>query len=241
MEQTIDVNVLDDPWAAADAAKPREFEYFGQVKADAWFGFFPGGGSKPVPFDPQQHPADKRAVMVDIQIIPIPEQNIAFDIRQSYTDFSLDWTKITLPSIRALGVDGLRSLNGKYVRLGLVDGKREKKENGNKTGVFYKTFKFLEVYPDAAACSAAYAGAAPGGHTEPMVEPAAKPEDAGDANKATALQFAKVVVTNQARGKTNKDEVMKAVAEVIASMPLINQYYTGHSPEVTAMIEEVMK
>jgi len=237
MEQTIEMetNVMNDPWAAADAAKPRDFEYYGQVKADAWFGFFPGGGAKPIPFDPQQHPTDKRSVMIDIQIIPIPEQNVNFDVRQNYTDFSLDWTKVTLPSIKAIGVDGLRALNGRFVRVALVDGKREKKENGNKTGEFYKTFKFLEVFADQAACTAAYVGAAPVRHDEP------NPVDEMDKEKMTALQFAKVVVTNQARGKTDKAEILKAVTEVISGMPLISKYYSGNSAEIVTMIEEEMK
>lgn len=239
MDQTTEVatNVMNDPWAQADAAKPRDFEYYGQVKADAWFGFFPGGGAKPIPFDPQQHPTDKRAVMIDIQILPIPEQNVNFDVRQNYTDFSLDWTKVTLPSIKACGVDGLRALNGRFVRVALVDGKRERKgDNGNKTGEFYKTYKFIEVYADQAACTAAYAGAAPA-HTEPE----SSPVDEEEREKATALQFARVVVTNQARGKTDKAEVLKAVTEVIAGMPLISKFYTGDSAEIVTMIEEEMK
>ncbi|HAL16864.1 MAG TPA: hypothetical protein DCP32_08960 [Anaerolineaceae bacterium] len=236
MEQTIDqTQATDDAWEVADNAKPRDFEYFGQVKADVWFGYFPGNKAKPIPFDPQQHPADKRAVMIDIQIIPVPEQNVTFDIRQNYTDFSLDWTKITLPSIKALGVDGLRALNGHYVRVAQVDGKREKKdENGHKTGEFYKTFKFLELYPDAAACSAAYAGAAPS-HTEQTPD-----EPAGDKEKETALKFAKVVVENTARGETDLNAVRTKVATALAGMPMINKHFTVDSPEIMNLIMEVM-
>lgn len=225
-----------DPWEVADSAKPRDYEYYGQVKADAWFGFFPGGGAKPIPFDPQQHPVDKRATMIDIQIIPIPEQDVRFDIRQNYTDFSQDWTKVTLPSIKGLGVDGLRSLNGRFVRVAQVDGKRERKdENGNKTGDFYKTFKFVEVYPDQAACAMAYAGAAP--DTE---QPTNGNEHSADPEKDTALKFARVVVENQARGKTDPQQVISAVTETIYNMPLINRHFTGSSPEVLNLIQEAM-
>jgi len=49
------------------------------------------------------------------------------------------------------------------------------------------------------------------------------------------------VVTNQARGKTDKAEVLKAVTEVIAGMPLISKYYSGNSAEIVALIEEEMK
>lgn len=226
---------MADPWEIADNAKPRDFEYYGQVAADVWFGYFPGGGAKPIPYDPQQHPVDKRTTMIDIQIIPVPEQNVTFDIRQNYTDFSPDWTKITLPSIKALGVDGLRALNGQFVRVVQVDGKREKKdENGNKTGEFYKTFKFLEVYPDQAVCSQAYAGAAPT-HTE------SQPELTGDAEKDTALKFARVVVENKVRAAKDIEEAINSVAGAIAGMPMINKHFTGSSPEIMNLIQEAMK
>ena len=231
MQQTV---TNDDPWTVADNAKPRDFEYFGQVKADVWFGYFPGGGAKPIPFDASQHPADKRNVMIDVQIIPVPEQNVTFDIRQSYTDFSLDWTKITLPSIKALGVDGLRALNGKFVKVIQVDGKREKKdEMGNKTGEFYKTFKFVEVFPDQASCSVAYAGNHHHAEQEPL-------PNTGDAEKDTALKFAKVVVENKAKGEKDPQKVINAVTEQLAGMPMINKYFTGSSPEIFQLIQEAM-
>lgn len=241
MDQVLDVEVqvavADDPWAVADAAKPREFEYYGQVKADCWFGFFPGSGGKPIPFDPQQHPTDKRVTMIDIQIIPISEQNVSFDIRQNYTDFSLDWTKITLPSIKALGLDGIRSMNNRFARVTQVDGKREKKDaSGNKTGEFYKTFKFLEVYSDQASCKAAYSGNAPA-HTEQE----ATPKDAVEAEMNTALQFAKVIVVNKKRELGIYEDTCKAVTEAIAGMPMINKYFTGQSPEIIDMINEAFK
>lgn len=229
--QTVQIN--DDPWAVADSAKPRDYEYYGQVKADAWFGYFPGGGAKPIPFDPSQHPTDKRATLIDIQIIPIPQQDARWDIRQSYTDFSPDWTKITLPSIKALGVDGLKALNNKYVRVANVQGKRKKKDDsGAETGDFYTTFKFIEVFPDEAACVTAYAGAAPA-HIE---QPPANPAD----EKAVALQFAEVVVANIARGKTDHALVVAEVTTAIAGMPMISKHFTGQSSEIQALIDKAM-
>lgn len=227
---------MADPWEIADNAKPRDIEYYGKVMADVWFGYFPGGGAKPIPFDPQQHPEDKRSVMIDIQIIPIPEQNVAFDIRQNYTDFSPDWTKITLPSIKALGVDGLRALNGRFVRVVQIDGKREKKdENGNKTGEFYKTFKFLAVYETEEECQQAYSGNTPP-HTE--LQPT---NGNGNNEKDTALKFAKVIVENTARGQTDIEAVKTSVWGAIAGMPMINKHFTADSPEIIELIQEAMK
>jgi hypothetical protein len=237
-----DQTLVNDPWEIADNAKPREFEYYGLVKADVWFGFFPGGGQKPVPFDPQQHPVEKRVVMIDIQIIPIVDQNITFDVKQNYTDFSLDWTKVTLPSIKALGLDGLRSLNGKFARVTLVDGKREKKdEDGNKTGEFYKTFKFLQVFADEQACRQAYSGASPA-HTEPE-QPTSNGNGNGavSADKMTALSFAKVIVTNAAKDQKDLNVIRETIATNFANYPLINQHLTVDSPEVMTMIMEAMK
>jgi hypothetical protein len=231
-------NLSNDPWAIADSAKPREFEYYGQVQADVWFGFFPGSGAKPIPFDPNQHPGDKRTVMIDIQIIPVAEQNVTFDVRQNYTDFSPDWTKITLPSIKALGLDGLRSLNGKFVRVTQVDGKREKKDSGgNKTGEFYKTFKFLEIYPNQAACEAAYSGTP--SNTEQ--QPTATSNNGNNPERDSALKFAKVVVENSARGQSDLTIVINTVAANIANMPLISKYFTADSPEILNLIQEAMK
>lgn len=230
--------VTDDPWQVADNAKPRDFEYYGQVQADVWFGFFPGNGAKPVPFDPTQHSIDKRTVQIEIHILPVPDQNVTFDVHQSYSDFSPDWTKITLPSIKALGFDGLRSLNSHWVRVTQVDGKREKVDatTKQKTGEFYKTFRFIEAYPDQAACEHAYAGAAPS-HTEQQP----LPESTGNAEKETALKFARVVVENKAKGQTDKQKVIVDVTQAIAEMPMISKHFTGSSPEILAMINEAMK
>jgi hypothetical protein len=241
MDQSIDMNVQvsqDDPWKLADEAKPRDFEYFGQMMADVWFGFFPGGGQKPIAFDPAQHPIDKRTVMIDIQIIPIAAQNVDFDIRKNYTDFSTDWTKITLPSIKALGVDGLRALNGKFVRVAQVPGKREKKdENGNKTGEFYTTFKFLEIYADEAACVTAYEGNS--SHTE-QNDP--QPVTTGiSADQQTALKFSRAVIENTVKGETDLDVIINKLTATLAAMPMINKHYSAQSPEIMQMVMEAMQ
>ena len=231
----VETQVSNDPWEVADNAKPREYEYYGQVKADVWFGFFPGGGEKPIPYDPQQHPADKRVVMIDIQIIPISAQAVTFDIRQNYTDFSPDWTKITLPSIKATGLDGIRALNNRFVRVVQVPGKREKKDaNGKKTGEFYSTFKFLEVFADQATCDAAYQGVAPHSTEQPPLP------DTSDVEKKNAITFARVVVEKNVKGRADLQEIIDAVTKEIAVFPLISKHYSGSSPEILTLINEAM-
>ena len=225
----------DDPWSVADNAKPRALEYYGQVKADVWFGYFPGDGAKPIPFDPAIHPADKRTAQIEIHIIPIPEQSVSWDIYQGYSDFSTDWTKITLPSIKAIGFDGLKNLNGRWVRVAMADGKREKKDKatGQKTGEFYPTFKFIEAYADQAACSVAYAGNSH--HTEQPPLP-----DAGDAEKKSALAFATVIVKQSVAKGGDLTSIIADVTTGIAGMPMLNKHFTGDSPEILTLIQEAM-
>lgn len=229
--------VVNDPWDEANNAKPRDYAYFGLCVLDPWFAFFPGGGQKPIPFDPNQHPAEKRSTIIEAQIIPIPEQDVKFDVKTSFSSFSADWTRITLPSIKALGVDSIRDINNKYVRMSMVEGKREKKDDtGAKTGEYYKTWKFEELFADEAACRAAYGTVAPA-HTEPQ-PPEQAPLNGDSPEKATALKFAEVVVKTACSGKGAADmaAVQDEVKTKFAAMPMINKHYTDQSPEIMQMI-----
>lgn len=229
METKIVVN--DDPWEEADNAKPRDFEYYGQVKADVRYIFFPGNKQRPIPFDPAIHPQEKRVVEIEIHIIPIPEQNVSFDVYNKLVGFSPDWTKITNPSIKALKVDGLRELNNRWVRVANVPGKRERldKDSGEPTGEYFSTFKFLEIYPDENTCHAAYAGYA--SHTEPQAE------EQKDEKKQTALVFAEVIVAKNAKIAKDRDELKRLVSIEISALPLISENFTVESPEIQTLID----
>lgn len=235
--------VTDDPFDAADNAKSRDYEFFGMVVLDPWFGYFAGGGAKPIPFDPAVHPADKRTTIIDAQIIPIAEQNVTNEVKQNFTDFSPDWTKITLPSIKAMGVSGTREINNKFVRVAMVDGKREIVKDGVKTGDHWKTWKFIEIFPDEAACRAAYAG---NGHSAPTEQqPAQPPLNGGNGNGAshspdqeTALKFAAIPVKKACLNKSanDLDAIQGELRTVLAGMPMINKHFTADSPEILDLI-----
>lgn len=225
-EQVITPTTAFDPWAAAMDAKPREYEIYGQIKIDVWTGYFPGGGAKPIQFDPGQHPADKKTVMIDMQLIPIPEQPQRFEVEGHFTDFSLDWVKITLPSIKALGID-LRALNGRWVKLAQVPGKRE---NPKKPGEYYSTLKFLAAFDSEAACREAFTG-------QPLsTEGHAAAPAPVSAEKQTALQFAGVVIKNAAGQVTTQSAARALITAQLAAFPMIQQHFTIDSPEIVALV-----
>jgi len=234
---------MPDAFAEADNAKPRPFEYYGQVKADAQNLYFPGNGAKPVPFDPSMHTEDKRRVEVYLQIIPIPEQNITYDVYQRLLSFDRDWTTITNPSIKEIGIDGLRNLNNKWVRVIRVEGTRKKldRDTGEDTGEKWQTFKFLELYPDEQSCIAAFAGNRNGNGAPHDTEEVQTP-NASDNEKATALSFAKVLVANEGRNNQgNQPAFEEALSKQIAQMPLISKVFSITSPEIVELIDAEVK
>lgn len=229
-------NTNFDPWEVADNAKPRDFELYGQIRIDPHFLFFPGNKQKPVPFDPSIHPQDKRVCEVEMHLIPIPEQNINWDENLRILTFSPDWTKIVNPSIKALDVDGLRGLNNRWVRVAKVPGNRERldKDSGEKTGEFWSTYKFLEVYPDEATCRAAYSGGAS------FSQDQSDPAPVSNENKTAAFTFVKVFIAKAAAAISDRSEVERQVGEDIARSPLISPYYTIQSPEVQVAIDDAL-
>lgn len=238
--------VTSDPWQSADEAKPREFEYYGQIKFDPWYAFFPGGKAQPVPFDPAQHEMSKRATIIESLLIPIDEMSNSKQIEQSFTDFSTDWTKIVLPSIKALpGVTGIRDIHDKYVRVAMVPGKRKRiAQDGTDTGEYWNTWKFVEVFADKAACVAAYAGN--GGAAAPATEPQPVQTSFDTANSPeyqTALKFARTIVLGICKGKAAADleSVQATIATSLSTKPMIAKYFTVGSPEIVEIVMTELK
>lgn len=233
----MDNNILD-PYEEAINAKARDFELYGQVRVDAHYLFFPGNKQKPIVFDPAFHPLDKRSLEVELRMIPIPEQNISWDEYLKILAFTSDWTKIVLPSIKALGIDDLRALNNKWVRVAKVPGNRKRldKETQEETGEFWTTYKFVELFADEAACKAAFSGHTPS-DTEVNQAPASQ---SNNETKAAALTFLKVFVSQAAKHITNRAVIEKQVANDIANNSLISPLFTVQSPEVQAAIDEAL-
>jgi len=231
-----------DPWDVASTATVAPRSYYGQLRLDMWFCVLQKGVGK-VPFDDGQHSPDDRRTSVDIHLIPIAEQNVAFELKREPIAESREWAGIVLPSLQQAAVDAgmisdpkeidLRKMNGAWVKAEFV-GTGRKYRGRDGTERESTTFKFLAVYADEAACRAAYAA-----DTGRLLDdddafdalPAAGGGNGNTKERETALQFVKVLVQQHKGDRA-------VVAEQIAAMPMLSKWFTIDSPEVVQLLQE---
>jgi hypothetical protein len=234
-----------DPFNEASNPPERTYDLFGKVEINAFAGAFQKGVRGGVPYDPAVH--KKRHTFIDIYVQPLPEMGTIKNPKSlefHEVAWSNEWAKITLPSIKALGFENVREINGRFARVAKVPtgNKYEKKDaQGNLTGEMADetTFKFVELFADEDACRAAYllanGDAASSNGNSAHVDTPATPEDA---EKSTAFNFLKVIVTNAARGK-DFPQAQEAVAQELPKFPPVAKFFNANSPEVLQLITDV--
>ena len=239
-----------DPFAEASAPKVQAYDLFGMVEINAWACALQKGVGK-VPFDPA-NPNHKRFTAIDVFIQPLAEQEIKYPktCEEHWVAEFPEWAKITLPSIKAAGIENVREVNGKWARVARVpNGKKYAKKDkaGNPIGEMAEetTFKFVEFYGDEDACRAAYIAA--GGHVATNNAPAGMPDgaavpvvDPSEAEKATAYAFLKAIVGNAAKGMATPDQAKTAVALALTQYPVVTKFYTVDSAETVELIAQVL-
>ena len=240
-----------DPFDAATNAKAPSAEYFGEIVLDAWSCVLEKGVGKR-PFDAMSDDPARRSTAVDIIILPIADANVRFNIERKLIAESKAWTNITWPSLQKLGLVNAREAKGRYCKVKLAPTGRtwdKKDQSGALTGEKGEetTFEFIELFADEAACIAAYHGRnghqpeAAAGNPAPVAPVAvASAGPAEDPAKKTALTFAKAIVTNLARAEKDLFILQGKIAEKIAAMPMISQFYTADSPEIVQLIAEAL-
>lgn len=224
---------MSDVWdTAAGAALPPK-AFFGQVFTDAFFVYISKGEAK-VPFDAGQHPAEKKFTQIKIDGVCTRADGSAYEIsREIIAEFGREWAGIVLPSLKVCGVHP-RDLNERWARWELVNTGRTwiDKTSGDKREA--TTFKFLEFYPDEAACKAAEAAHYSRAVEEDEEEPLPMPEDAPDApaNDAERANLAKFLplLWTQAAG-----DVVK-FGELLQANPALAAHFDLNSPEVAALV-----
>jgi hypothetical protein len=233
--------VTEDPFATASNPPERTYDLFGKVEISAWACALVKGQGK-VAYDPAQH--KQRFTAVDVFIQPLPEIDVKYPRTLEIHEIAefAEWAKIVLPSIKALGIQNVREINDRYVRVARVsNGKQyERKDaSGNPTGEMRDetTFKFIELYADEDACRAAYLAAGGsangnGAHNAPAQV------GTEDTERVTAYQFLKVIVSNAARGKGTYAEARDAVNLALAQYPTVAKFYTADSVETGELITE---
>jgi hypothetical protein len=240
----IQTPVSDDPFDSASNPVLPTYDLFGKVEISAWYCALVKGQGK-VAYDPSAH--DKRFTAIDIYIQPLPEIDVKYP--KSLEDHpiaeSKEWAGITFASLKALGVNNIREANGRFARVARVaNGKQYEKKDaqGNKTGQFADetTFKFVAFFATEDACRAAYvaAGGAPSNGANGHNNPTPVAPDASDAERATALAFLKVIVSNSVRGLTDWTIAKDAVAKALAQYPTVAKFYTAESVETGQLMSE---
>lgn len=223
--------VIDDPWASTENPQFRGNEFYGQINIDTYYCVLEKGTGK-IPFDPQTHRIEDRRTAVEMLLLPIPEQNISFEVGRSTIAESRDWASITLPSIKNLGLSP-RELNNRWVKLVFTatgktytNAKGEEKEN--------TAIEFVSLYADEAACRADFTGGGSASAT-----PASQATANGnDKDKSTALAFLKVVVDKALKLTDGSDleKIRDVVAREIVKYPLVAKHFTVDSPETVELI-----
>ncbi len=229
--------IYNDPLDTLDNPEIRTPEFYGQLHMETWFCVLEKGIGKR-DFDPSRDAIENRRTAVKLMLVPLPEHNSKWDVIREPIVESREWAGLILPSIKALGITA-RELDGKWVKIGFQNVGRQYTKVDDTGATVTKdatTFKFLALYPDEAACRAAYEaerGTNGNGHTAPAAAAPTNGHNASavDAEKATALKFVKALV-----GQCGGDP--EALGPKMASMPMIAKHFTPESPEVVNLIGE---
>lgn len=222
----------NDPFAVASNPTPRE--YYGQMDCDAAFVVLQKGVGK-TPFNADVHDPQMRRVNLTLTLAGLAEMNMQKPLVRDMLDNDVEWYKTTMPSMKSLQIPTGRELNGRWVKVILVNTREVPTASG---GTFQKTaWKLLAVYADEAACQADYAKAhgaqahsvGDAGATAPA------PDDAGK-EKATTSLFLAALLKPEIATATTPAQAMARAGLVIEKNALLAKHFTLHSPEVAAAV-----
>ena len=227
-----------NPWKAAGVEPVNTRNYYGQVIVECTAMVFPGekgSGQRPVPYDPQIHAGKQPFTQIMIKLDSLAEMQLSNETSKTWQNYSADWTKITMPSIRKLGFvdkDGacdMQKFNKAWVKFQFVPGftKNRDPEKPN-----YKTMEFLEVYKNEAECLNAYRlengqEAETPSHTEPKSQT--------NEAVASALKFVESIAENAMK---SGHDVAEAVDTFLAQNAAVCAGLKIDSPEIQALLKE---
>lgn len=231
-----------DPFDDADNPQLRTLEYWGQMSVNAWYCVLEKGTGK-VPFNAQQHAADRRVTALDFNLVPLADMNQTRNVERSVIAESKEYAGLVLPTIKALGITA-RDLNNRYVKLSFQKSGRTYIDKTTGETKDSTTLKFEKLFKDEAECRQDYLGNQYGAPVTDQSLPQAAPPPVNGGNgskeKETALKFLKVVVQNAVSGQTDLNVIQNTVAVNIAQMPMIGKHFSADSLETTNLIMEAM-
>lgn len=219
---------MSDAFDRADSAKPASPKFWGRVNVNAYDCILQKGVGK-IPFNPTQHKAGEMRTAIDLTVTLLPETVRKADtLQRGMVAESAEWTRVTLPSLKALGYTGLRSLNGmwcavEFAGLGTfyTDNQGESRER--------QAFKFTGLYATEAECRKAYQDeTGETGMNRDLVQDVNAPAPVSD-EKMMALTFV-TALAKTAGGDKEK------LAALIAQYPVVSKHFTVDSPEVAMLL-----
>ncbi len=232
-------DVTQNPWDAAANAVETTFsnDIYGRIEFDMWFCKLVKGTGR-VPFDDGIDRLSDRRTAIDINIQDLGGTNYA---RSFIAEIGSDgWLKVTLPSLKALGIANLKEFNGSFVHAVMEPYGEYTDRDGNKKQRTAPAIK--AVYPNAAACEASAQGT--GTQTDIFGGATAAPSGNGngngqnggpaaDAERAVALAFLPAIVKTAIRG-TGVD--IPALDAALKGNPILAKHFNIGSPEVMQAI-----
>jgi len=216
---------MSDAFDRADSAKPASPKFWGCVTVNAYDCILQKGVGK-IPFDAKQHKPGEMRTAIDLTVTLLPETvRKAEKLERGMVAESAEWTRVTLPSLKALGNTRLRSLNGmwcavEFAGLGTfyTDNQGESRER--------QAFKFAGLYATEAECRKAYQDETGDATSAPIENVTTAPVSD---EKMMALTFV-TALAKTAGGDKEK------LAALIAQYPVVSKHFTVDSPEVAALL-----
>jgi len=224
-------NNTQSAWEAAANAVETQFtnDIYGRIEFDIWFCKLVKGTGK-VAFDDGIDRLSDRRTAIDINIQDLGGTNYA---RSFVGEIGTDgWLRVTLPSLKALGIADLQKFSGSFVHAVMEPYGEYTDRDGNKK---HRTAPaIMAVYPNAAACEAAALGS--GTQTDifsgaPATNGTAPA--ANDAERQVALAFLPPIVKTALRGD-GVDAV--ALDAALKGNPILAKHFNLGSPEVIQAI-----
>lgn len=231
--------MMIDPLDAAVLTAENAGKYYGQVNVSAAFVVLTKGIGKQAFIDGAHNVQDRRTE-ISFTLNPIEEMGMTNLVQRSMLSESAEWSKIVWPSLRdGCGLNSLRALDGKYVKVELVKNGRTWPDR--KTGEIREgtTLKFVAVYKTDAECKAAFVsdGNAPRTTTNSDNDAAMDIDmSAGSGavvNNNQELEMAKAFLPALVKASGGNKEVL---VKNLAGMFPVSKYFTIDSPEVKALL-----
>lgn len=241
--------VAQTPWDVAVNPPPppsQSQDFFGELALDAQFVALVKGVGK-VPWeddmenqlDPQTGKNLRRYTALRVTLFPLAEMNLKWEVeREMLAEFGA-WVDVVLPSLKAIGVMDLPSINGKWAHLEMVEnGESYINRDGKNVNKTYP--KFHAIYQTEDACRAAYM-AYQNGTTPPAAQAAAPAPANTNGEQDVALTFLKQYVANAVKATPGDLQAIRnSLSATIAGQALLQKYFTVDSPEVVQAIAAQM-